>query len=523
MAKQVENDNVREELQESGFPAPKPPPATGPMPPGGSQWAVPYFQEFAATMDLMVRTHYWTYDNAVANSWLNARVMRDDYIIKQAIHQRIIPVAMLEYQLNSVDESNPRLKDNAQKITEIINTIPRLQDMKRWLLEDTFFGRSAVQLTAGFNYDLGFKRTMVTNWSPVHADSIVFKYDDQTPGIMVNTSQYQGTWEATPRAPTHFLYDPAELEMFIWSEFEVEAVDYWWPERTGAVHGLGYRGTLYWLWWLRESLTKILMDFLQKIGTGFTIFYYEAGNAQSLADVKAAALTQIGNNVYLFPRNREGATEYGPGIERKEVGMAGADFLWTVFEGLNAIMRQAILGEVGTTEDMATGLGSSVGEQHGITADIRTKYDAVRLDGAMQRIVNAISRWNFPGDPPPKYVTLVEKRNPEEFAESLQIALQVGLTVSEAQVREILGLPKPKDGEPVLGGPQPLQPTAVGSVPQGMPISAPTGPAAAVPGGAATPTVSSEENAPPVVQGSPVAQAMSRINRRLFLSKNGKH
>ena len=85
--------------------------------------------------------------------------------------------------------------------------------------------------------------------------------------------------------------------------------------------------------------------------------------------------------------------------------MAGAEMFYKIWEKLNSIMRFSILGEVATTEEVSAGLGSTVAEQHGITADMRTKYDAARLDFCMQRLTNTISRWNFPGDPPPTTVT----------------------------------------------------------------------------------------------------------------------
>lgn len=472
-------NKVREEMQEAGYPAPSPPPVTGPSPPGKGQWAVPYYQQFAGVMNLMARVHHWTYDDAIADSRINARVMRDDPVIRSAIDQRIYPVSLLEWHLEPEDETDQSLIDQAQKITAILEAIPKFQDMKRWLLEDTFFGRSAVQLTTGWDYSLGYKRCMVQNWSHVHADSILFKYDDQTPGILVNGSQFKGNKEPTPRGMCHFLYDPNELELFLWSEFEPEAVDFYQPERTGAIHGLGYRGRLYWWWWLRDNLTRIMMDFLEKIGTGITIFYYEAGNDKSLADVAKAAEEQIGNNAYLFPRARDGTSAYaGPGIERIEPSMVGASFFLEVFREINSIIRNSILGESATTEAVAAGMGGSGPDQHGITADLRTKYDANRLEYPMQRLVNAITRWNYPGSPSPKFRFLVDKRNPEEFMKAVAWAVSVGLEVSENQVRDELGLPKPKPGEATLGNVSPMQPTAVGQIPTGMPMTAPGGPSA---------------------------------------------
>ena len=158
------------------------------------------------------------------------------------------------------------------------------------------------------------------------------------------------------------------------------------------------------------------MDFLEKVGMGVTILLYEAGNPKSKDEVTTAAKSQIGNNVFIFPRDRDGRSAYaGPGIQRVEVSMRGAETFLNIFNILNGLMRFAIMGEVGTTQEMSSGLGSSVGEQHGITADQRIKYDAVDLEHTMQQLVNTLNRWNCPGDPPPLFKFLVDKRNPAEY------------------------------------------------------------------------------------------------------------
>jgi hypothetical protein len=376
-----------------------------------------------------------------------------------------------------------------------------------------FFGRSAVQWKTAWDYSLGYKQLVVADWSPIHPDSIVFKYDGDV-GTLVNMTAYEGTTDLTPRGAAHF-FTPDERELIIVGEFEPESVDYFDADMAGAIKGLGYRGTLYWLWWLREKLTAILMDFLEKVGMGVTIFFYEAGNPKSKDEVTAAAKNQIGNNVFIFPRDRDGRSAYsGPGIERVEVSMRGAETFLNIWNMLNGLMRFAIMGETGTTEATATGLGSSVGDQHGMTADQRIKYDAVDLEATLQQLVNTLNRWNCPGDPPPLFKFLVDKRNPQEFMTSIQFAMQAGLTVAENDVRDELSLRKPDPGEATLGGPQPLQPSAVGGIPGGVPMTGPAGPQAVDQNGQPVPDQSQGQPQPSgdgqqVVQGIPVRSSLN--------------
>lgn len=530
---------VLEKLQEAGVPPPPPtavpPPGLGSPPPNNGEWTVPFYQNFAAIYNLMSRTFSYTFDDAIKDSLLNAKVMRNDYIIRPAISRRIRPVAQLDWQLEPVDGSNQRLVENAQLLTKIMQRIPRFQQLKRWLLEDRFFGRSGVQLLTGWdvNYQTQRREAIIRDWVPTHPDSIVFRYDG-VPGILVNPTEFKGETAITQRGLAH-MFTPDELEWFIWSEFEPEAMDFFSADMAGAVHGLGYRGTLYWIWWLREKLTSILMGFAEKVATGITIFYYEQSNAKSQAEVAAAATSQIGNNVYLFPRNRDGATPYsGPGIQRIEVSMAGAEFLTSIWNLCNGFMEQAILGEVATTQSMPGGIGSTAADQHGITADERVKYDANDLEYPIQRLVNALNRWNCPGDPPPMYKHLVDKRNPLEFVQSVQFAYEMGLDISENQIRDELGLPKPQPGEAVLSKIQAMQPAAVGMLPQGMPMSAPAGPAGPTgqpeqanagqgPGQEADQPLSVQgQQGQPVEQGTPVAMPANSAQQFNRLIGNGK-
>ena len=512
---------IQEALQEKGYPAPQPEPPTGPMPPLDGLWAVPHFAQFTALMDWTSRTYFWTYDNAIADSRLNAQIMRDDYIIFPALQDRTRPVCQLDWHLEPLDPSNARLKANADKLTTIMKRIPKFQDAKRAIMEYLFFGRSGLEWKPAWDYSYdGTRQLIVADWFPTHADSILFKYDGDV-GVLINITAFESRdWISTPRGPAHF-FTPAERELFVVGEFQSTPVDYYQPERSGAIKGLGYRGTLYWIWWLREKLTAILMDFLEKVGTGITIFFYEAGNAKSKAEVVTAAKEQIGNNVFIFPRNRDGQSAYaGPGIERVEVSMQGAQTFLGIYNLLNNLMRMAIMGEVGTTQEMSSGLGSSIGEQHGKTADERVKYDAVTLEWPMQQWTNTLNRWNCPGDPAPLFQFMVDKRNPEEFMSAVNLAVSIGLEVSENQIRDELGLPKPQPGEPTIGKMQALQPTAVNAVPQGVPMSGPTGPDAQAAqqdqpddGGQPQPSTNGSANGTPLVQGIPIQSSVNGTNR----------
>jgi len=463
-------------LQEMGFPAKKPP-KPGSLPPLGGTWIAPHYETFAAVINFASRSYYWQFDEALRNdSHESVVAMRNDLVIMGALRDRQTPTCQLDWTIEPLDEANPVEAAAAVKIKNIIRRTPNFQQFKRCLLEALFYGRYGLQLLYEWNFDTGEREMIIRDWSPVNGDKIVFKFSGQ-PGILVNAGFYGGTTEATGRGLAHF-FTPEEQETFLWHEFEPEDCDFYDGLQAGSVHGVGFRGRLYWFWWLRNNLTTILMDFLQKVGNGFTVFYYEQGNEQSKLDVKAAAESQIGNNVFLFPRNRDGATPYaGAGVERREVSMSGAEVFIQLFNLLNSLLRGYIMGETLTTDTAATGLGSGVAEAHESTAERRTKYDAVDLDETLQKLVNVLYRYNCPGVPPGRFHHAVDKPNVAEFMQAAQFAYEMGMALDEDDTREKLGLPKPEEGHSVISKVAPMQPAAVNQIPQGTPMAAPQLPA----------------------------------------------
>jgi hypothetical protein len=467
-------ETVREEG--IGFSPPSPP---GALPPLDGKWSLQHFLTFSGIANTVSRTYRFTYDEAMRDCIVNAKAMAKDPVIQKAIDKRSRPVCQLEWQLEPIDPSVPSQVESAHLLTKVLEHTPRFQQFKHTLLNEAlFYGRAGLVAKLQYDFVDSVPRLVVKDWFPVHADKIIFKFDG-TPGVLVNSATFTGTTEITDRGMAHF-FTPDELETFYWHEFEPTDADFFDNELAGGVHGVGFRGKLYFYWWLKTNLESQMLDFLQKIGQGFTIFYYEAGNEQSKAEVMAAAQTQIGNNVYLFPRNKLGEGPYGasggPGIQHVPIPMQGTNFYFQMIDYYNSIFTDYILGEALTTSTAATGLGSGVAQAHEDTADDRVKYDATDLEHPLQRLVNTLNRWNCPGNPPPKFSFLTEKRNPGEYMESVEFAYGLGLGIGENDLRETLGLPEPAPGESILSKLNSMQPAGMNMTPEGMPMAGQPGP-----------------------------------------------
>ncbi len=456
------------------------PPDGGTLPLGGGQWALPHYQTFVSFMNMMSRTYWWTFDEALRDSQQNSDAMRNDIVIREALSARYQTVTAMEWMLEPQNKQDQSQKFWAHKLTKIIEEIPYIQQFKRNLLEAIFFGKYGIQPLYKWDYSTGYKRMTVPKWYPVHGDKIVFKWDG-TPGILVNPA-YANTikTEYTERGHAHFL-TPEEEEAFIWHEFEPEDAHFYKPEYAGTVHGTGYRGRIYWWWWLRQNVQRFMMNFLKKAGNGYVLVGYPSGNDPARNAAKTAVEGQEGNNVIYVPTNFRDGETIDKVITHVPVHMTGAQMQWTVITGINELIKLAIKGENLTSEAKATGIGSGLGEQHGMSKDDRAKYDAIDLETPMQKLVRNLNKFNCPFNPCPKYVHLADKRNPKEVIEASTTAMDNGLAVPEAWFRDQLGIPAPIGNEPVLTRIQPMQPTAVGNTPAGVPMAGPGGPA--IPGG----------------------------------------
>ena len=470
--------HVDPSLTESGFPR-SDPPANKQLPAGGGKWVAPHYLQFNTFLNWVSRTYYWTHDEALRDSTCNAEAMWRDLVISTAIRDRQRPVCQLEHQFEARDPSDPQQKDLANDLNDIFEDIPRFQDMKLALLEAIWLGRAGVQVVCKWPDDVLYPRPMmfVRDWSPVHGDSIVFKFDGQT-GIMCNTmlTGRPQVERIESRGGCAYFLTPKEEEVFLVHEFEPMAAPFFHTELAGQVHGSGYRGRVYWYWWLKHNLMKILMDFVRKAGNGFFLAGYEPGNRTELANMRTALEQQTGQpNIYVPMAQGRSFKDV---LEHLPVQLQGADFQWEIISGLNELIRNAILGEIGTTRGMTTGLSSDMGSQHGITADERVKYDAEALEYPLQKLTNLICKYIRPGVRPPKFRFLADKRNPGEVMESATFFAQMGGALPKNWVQEQLGIPDPQPGEETLGYVQSQQAVAMGGgTPAGIPMAGPAGPA----------------------------------------------
>ena len=288
---------------------------------------------------------------------------------------------------------------------------------------------------------------------------------------MLVYGNYPGTSESTDWGPAHFL-TANERQQYIIHIHEPNDSDWTEPEMAGSLYGEGLRGRLYWFWWLKQQVFGQLLNYLNRFANGLTIFYYQAGNRESMAAAQQAAAAQFSTTALLYPRWPSEKPDVN-GVQRLEVGTASQALLEKLTtDYFDRIMIQAILGQVLSSGTAPTGLGSGVADLHSDTLDEIVKYDAVDFAETLQSdLVNVLYRWNCPGIRPGKFSFEVDSPNSEELMGYAATMLDWGMTLSEEQLYKISQLSKPKAGEGVVSKLQAMQVAAAAEAPQGVPVA----------------------------------------------------
>ncbi len=460
--------------QEVGYPGGQPSPPGG-LPAGhGGRWTTPSFLSFSTLVRSAAKAFLYSSDEALRDSPSNARAMRRDPVLMGALRGIQYPVAMLSWHITPDDDTNPAEAEAAKVVTYIVERIPRFQTMKMQLLEAIWFGKYAVEVLYEWREYRGEQKLFVRNHHPLNGDKIRYKWDG-TPGFLVYPG-YPGTRESTDSGLCHFL-TPDERLGYLIHEFEPDDADWTEPELAGSIHGVGVRGRLYWFWWLKQQVFAQLMNYLHRFANGLTVFYYQAGNPEAKREAETAAKQQFSNTALLYPRWNSENPDVNS-VQRLEVGTASPQLLWNlVSEYFDRIMTRYIQGQDLSSQTDATGLGSGVADLHADTLDTRVKYLAIGLQETIQTdLIDVLYAYNSQGVRPGRFEFEVDSPDSEKIMAYAGQLYEWGVPLDEDQLYKVSQLEKPKPGGGIVTNVGAMQPSAVGGVPQGVPVAGAAGP-----------------------------------------------
>lgn len=454
---------------EMGFPG-RPASPPGNMPPGDGAYTTPNFLTFSGLVQSAARAYRYTTDEALRDSTTNAKAMRRDPVLMGALRARQRPTAQLTWHITPKDDTDPGESEAAALVTKIMEAIPRFQKMKMQLLESIWFGKYAVEVIYRWETWFGDRQVLtIADFIPINGDKIRYKWDG-TPGILVYAG-FPGEKEATDWGLCHFL-TPDERRQYIIHEHEPDDSDWTEPEMAGSIHGVGVRGRLYWMWWLKQQVFGLLMNYLTRFANGLTIFYYNASDKRAKAEAENAARQQFHNVALLYPRWNTERPDTNK-VERLEVGTASPQLLWNLIgEYFDDIMVRYILGQTLSMDHTGSGGlgGSGAAKFQSETLDEIIKYDAVDLAETMQHVVNVLYEYNCPGIKPGKFEFEIDSPNSEELMSYGQQLFEWGVPLDEDQAYKVSQWQKPKPGAGIITKLGAMQPAGLG-MPEGVPVA----------------------------------------------------
>lgn len=405
------------------------------------------------------RTFFRTASLMLRNSSLAYRLdpnyqamMRADADIEGVLRSLLVTLAGLEWNVLSDDESDPRLVKLAERIAEIIGAAPRRSDMFRSLHEAVWYGCSAVNVVYDRDPRLGVR---IREWLPLASDTLAF---DQTGNVAMRVgSAYINQASVTDLGFDSLvhLFDDNERRAIVLHRVFTTAPNFIDPNSAETVYrGVGARDVCWYIWLLKQEVLQNAAAYVERYALGIRVGYYPAGNDAAKSEMMTILQNLVNDNSVVLPRISPTESMYD--IDIKDANGGRAQIFMELVNWLSGKLKEAILGQSLSSEAGGTGMGSGVADLHADTLSRVIRYHADCLAESLTtdlvRIIAGMLGASEEDARRIRFVFAPERPNPKERLEAIQTFIQMGGRVSEREVRDLLGLSDPEDGESVLGG-----------------------------------------------------------------------
>lgn len=456
---------------------------------------IPHALTFQATISSISRV-YRASDEALKHSFENARLMTNDPVVEECTEIRRQACCLFDWHIEPGNKGDQGQVNAAKELTEIIKAIPRFIQYRENLLRATWYGKYAIEHKWGWKRIGNQMRMTVLEWTPVHGDKIVFRYDDGSLdfrpdqiGIRVgfpaqawknNFERWRkksDVWERDELlkrihervSPIHsgkiqptdyglaYFLDTWERPLLAIHKHQIEDGEYEEPTNAGRIHGKGIRSVIYWAWLQKQEALALLMEYLERSAFGFNVAYYPAHNPQARDEIQDAVLKQSesggSRNLIFFPVWQDDqANNYR--IDHLEPSLGGVEALKSIIhEYFGHQIKRYILGQTLTSEAQATGLGSELANVHLGTFMQKVRYDAILEEETQTTdLLTLLIQYNFPEFTHAGFRFVVDTETPdaEERLAALKMGWEMGLKLRAQDVRDVLGTPVPEAGDEVL-------------------------------------------------------------------------
>jgi phage gp29-like protein len=427
------------------LPAPKDRGPTGPL-----ALPVEVQRTFFRTASLMLRNSSLAYRLDPNYS----AMMRADADIEGVLRSLLVTLAGLEWAVVPTDDENPRLVKLAQRVSAIIDAIPRRSDLFRALHEAVWYGCSAANLVYDRDPILGVR---IKEWFPFASDSLAF---DQYGNLAMRVgSAYINEPSVTDLGFDSLvhLFEENERRAIVLHRVFTTAPSFIDPNTSEAVYrGVGARDVCWYIWLLKQEVLQNAAAYIERYALGIRVGYYPAGNDAAKSEMLTILQNLVNDNSVVLPRIGPNESMYD--IDIKDANAGRAQIFMELVNWLSSKLKEAILGQSLSSEAGGTGMGSGVADLHADTLSRVIRYHADALaESVNSDLVRVIATMLGASEEEARGIRFEfapERPNAKERMEAIQAFVQLGGRVSEREVRDLLGLSEPEDGEAILGGGQ---------------------------------------------------------------------
>ena len=467
--------------------------------PGGREINAPkkegplHVYTFSSLWNSASKTYSWRWDEAYRRCREDALAMRRDCFLMSLLFERKYPTAQMPWHLEPDDKKNAGQMKVADYVKSCVDTLPNVPEMSMTMLEALWYGRAGGQMTWTNKTVHGMPSFVPETVTPVNGDKIQFTWDG-IPQVRI----YGGVDKAdakqddnhltrisnefsipredivsTDRGVMLKLFRPYWRDRFIIHKHDLIDADFYEGDMAGGVHGVGIRHWIYWFDWIKKEIASYILDFLERTGAGFSIYYYDPGNPQDKANVEQIAKQQGRNTWIVWPRapGSEGAQK---GVERIEPNTAGATVLKDLLAYYDGYIERFVIGQsMSSGADNESGLGGSGRANFArSTKNFIIRHDCMKLAGSYSTdLVKPLVRFNRqnceriygkPLDFEVRWKYDIDADDPKAKLESGKILFDMGVTLKEDELRSVGGFEKPAADDKVIGGQQQPQGGAPG-------------------------------------------------------------
>ena len=370
------------------------------------------------------------------------RQMRNDPDIDAPLYDLYSAVSQLEGQFEATDDGQD---EQIAFLDDVLDEFPHFTDFKTNLCEGVWYGAGANNVVYGArDGDI-----VPVSWMPLHSDSLAFTMEGKL-GLRVNSMYQAENVEKCVQgfdSPVRMLSDE-ERQTVVLYVHNRRAPDFDDPLQTAYPYaGRGIRDVAWFYWMMKQECLQNWAGFCHRYAMGIRKGYYPRGVEGAREAMQQLLDNLMGDVAALLPRDAPDKNDFD--VEVMEVQSARATHFKDLCEWLTANIKERIVGQLSTSEG---GAGAGVAKQHAHTFNRHMKYVADGLQEAISReLVRPLIDWNYGKQKRyPKFRFSVEK--PDVYATLQAIAqfVQLGGEVPESDVRGIIGIRTPEEGEAVL-------------------------------------------------------------------------